>query len=278
MTMRKLVLLLLAVVGSNLALSAPAHAEVLWRNWGSCKFAESRPDALARFEQAIKHMSMPEEVKAEFRKLIVTESKPGSETAVRPQQFYEEMQSCNGHLIKGGIRVGEYLDPRGKTIIGHLINATEWTVDYQGRRYTLVLPEVCFNWMWKVSDIPVLKEKPPVLDCAELFIPVQPGDKLTVSYRPAGYLPKPSECFAFKQGSGDYTVQPCLTCFDVTTTGVTLRFSLEAITHEIGVCIKRDGKPSCVVVIEPADWKEKKFSLDPRYWRWDNCTGRPDDK
>jgi hypothetical protein len=160
--------------------------------------------------------------------------------------------------------------------------AREWRVKGDdGRVIVIIRPDICYNWSWRAETPPPppLREvTPQPEECAELYIPVQPGDKLTVTYRPKGYLPPPSVCFAAKQGDGPFTVQPCLTCFDVTTTGVTLRFSLEAITKEIGVCIERDGKKSCLVVVEPTDWRNNKFALESRYWRWENCTGRPDEK
>lgn len=276
MKMLRCILVSLMLAGVSLAMSAPAHAAAYaWSKWGACKFAETESDALAKFEKAIAPMSMPEEVKAEFRRRIVTNSEKGSARTVKPGDHFQEMQSCGGHLITGkdgsrdGVDVKPYVGGSWASI-----ESTEWTYDYQGKRYTLVLPGVCYNWAWEVSDIPVPKEAPPP-DCAELYVPVEPGDKLTVTILPAGYLSPRSVCSGIKQGDGSWTQQPCLTCFDVTTVGVTLGFDPDAITHEISVCIEREGKGrSCAIVVEPKDWVDKKFTIKPEWLKWsEKCKG-----
>lgn len=272
--MRKLALFLLALLMHIGVLAPAASAQHVWNELGGDPLASTRVEADGKLAEVLKSFDIPEPVRTRF--LEAVKSNPeGKLVHLNPGDRLGQMSFGRKRLrIWTDVIVGRMTLERG---VVKAVEAREWRVEYEGRVYVLILPEVCYNWSW-LAEAPPPKEATPLEECAELFIPVQPGDKLTVEYRPRGYLPPPSACFAAKQGDGPFTIQPCLTCFDVITTGVTLRFSLEAITHEISVCIERDGKPSCVIVIEPSDWRDNKLVLESRYWKWENCTGRPDEK
>jgi hypothetical protein len=276
--MRKLAIILtflLTLVGGTVP---AASAQNVWNNLGGDPVALNRPDADKRFPEFLKLSTIPEHIKARFLEEMQRDPE-GKTVYLNPGDGLKEMAFGQKRMrIWKDVVVGTMRLERG---VVKAVEAREWRVEDGDRVYVLVMPLICYNWAWRVETPPRPREvPPPPEECAELFVPVVPGDKLTITYLPKGYLPPRSACFGFKQGDGSITVQPCLTCFDVTTHGVTVLFSLEAIKHDIGVCVERNGEKTCMMIVNPTDWKLNKFSLDLQYWRWerDKCpTGRPED-
>jgi len=277
--MRMLVLTLLALMMVTISGQASAQTETVWAHWGAAPFASSKDEALTKLPEVLKLLQIPEAVRPLFR-AKVTANPQGKRIYVVPNDHFTAMMS-KGDKVLHNVVVAEIPVQlkNGKTGVSQAANASEWEVEFEGRTYVLVLPDICNNWAWRSFATPRPREVTPSLECAELYVPhVMAGDTVTVKFRPEGTQLPPSECWGhhagverLSQDSSAWKMWPgCLNCFQATTNGMTLRLPVSMSATELAICVNRNGKPSCVWVIEASDWKPD-HTFEVPEWKWVYC-------
>lgn len=262
--MLKRIFILLAVAGTYLALSAPAHAETVWRTWGACPFAETRKEAFGRLEKFLAHADMPEEVKNRFRARLVDPDNPGgTKRDINPGDRFQMMMSCGAEPMTD-VLVGDYLDSNKVTHKGFKLAAIEWTEDFEGKRYTVTLPERCNNFALVVGTIPPPpREVIPESDCYELDVPtVHAGDRVILKVRHVrtGKIAPMPLCLS-KNPAEWASLPNCTSCFKVNGPS---KFPIPAYIAENKeletlVCWIHDGKEVLQGVVPSGAWVDRKF-------------------
>lgn len=260
--MKKILLALLAFLA--ISVGSQASAQTVWRDWGEAPFASSKEEAVRRLPDALRLLNVPEPVRALLEDAVRT-TPNGVRTHIVPGDRFVAMMS-RGDRVLSDVVVAEVpvTLPHGRTGAVQAANASMWEVTYEGQIYTLVLPDVCFNWSWRSRPAPVQQEviQP---DCVELSVShISAGDRMTMRIRPSGAQLPPSQCWAYKQGSDAWQRWPeCLTCF-VAEGPMTLRLPREVVAnHELEICWEHQGRPSLLYVVQPSDWQNTRYHEVP---------------
>lgn len=153
-----------AARGVPTATSASQGGE--WRNWGAAPYANSFAEACRKKSQAIDGFDWPAAVKERFKQRLGSDCSGGKEVWLTPRQLLKEMWSgpdgrhASDYLMKNK-EVAELPVPKSpegrayrKGSVAETAKALEWTEEYEGVTYHLVLPYVCFNWGWWSSTAP----------------------------------------------------------------------------------------------------------------------------
>ncbi|HUX80938.1 MAG TPA: hypothetical protein VMV38_01290 [Candidatus Paceibacterota bacterium] len=169
--------------------SVPAHAaqtEFQWKNFGAAPYASTRAEAMRMRESAFRKLDLPQPVIALFMKAT---TKPG-----------EKVRLVNGNrlsvmLSKGGIAHRNVLIAFTKPPVSgkmeYAAPAEEWQVSWQGKIYTIILPEICNNWSVKIL--------PAMATCPEIRVTVNPGDTVLNFILLGGVPPMSASCpFGYK--------------------------------------------------------------------------------
>ena len=129
-------------------LATSAHAEFKWEHFGASPYAATREEAMKTRESAFKALGLPEKVVAEF---IVATEKAGEKTRINVGDKLDAM------LSKGGVAHRDVLVAFGSPAKGmeFAAPAEKWTVAWEGKTYTIFLPEVCNNWSSAVKTEPL---------------------------------------------------------------------------------------------------------------------------
>ncbi len=132
-------LLALAIV----ALAGSAQAEWKWEHFGVAPYAATRQAALETRESAIRSLGYPEPVVA-----LLTEAtkKPGEKTEMKNGNTFVAQVSKGGvvyGLKEGGGIVAFATPTRG---MRYVADGEKWTINWEGEVYSLILPEVCYNF------------------------------------------------------------------------------------------------------------------------------------
>ena len=286
--MKKILFVVLVLV----ALATSAQAEWKWQHFGADPYAKTREEAMQTRESAFSAMGLPESVIADF--LRATE-KPG-----------EKIRLVNGdHLVammsKGGVvhrdAVVAFAKPPVSGKMEYAAPAEKWQISWEGKIYSIVLPEICHNWGygWTPAPIPPTCPecpKPVVEKCVELSFNASVGGKVRWGVASNhGPLP-PSVCNAQRQGDGPWTAwagwcDDCIGAIDyirgviggkgeiyhkylypVTATRQTLRFSTAVWADLVYICLEdANGKRTCGVYMRPQDWKSSyNVNIQDVFW------------
>ena len=133
------------------ALAGSVHAEWQWKHFGAAPYAASREEAMKTRENAFRKLGFPEQVVI----LLAEETKKqGEKTTLKVGDRFSAQISKNGvvHGLNEGGGIVAFESPvRG---MEYVANAEKWHVTFEGRTYTVLLPEVCFNWTSIIGQLP----------------------------------------------------------------------------------------------------------------------------
>lgn len=289
----KMIRILLALAVINIAGLAQAWGTE-WTRWGMDPYASSDIEAIRKLPDALLAMNVPEPVRVLFLEAVEADPE-GDVMYLNPGDRYEAMMWTPGGDVRTDIVVGRHPVRRG---VVESAEARGWRVEYEGRAYVLVLPEICFNWAWRSEPLPMPERVVvvPTLECAEIAIAdAQPGDRLSVAVLARGPLP-PSECWAVGDGRGNWEDWPgeCVECpwtyaqslvhpartqvrrsgrVTVASRGVVIRVPILVAERDfVALCMERQRRRSCTYVVEPSDFGGRRgFSLPD--WEWTGCPG-----
>jgi len=183
-------------------------AATTWGHWGAAPYATSFADMCRKMPAGIDGMDMPDEVKARFKARTGPKCEGGTEVWLTPNQRLNQMWTGgrNPHPMMN-VTVGELpvtRSPDGRTYragaVAQAAKALEWTEEYNGLVYHLVVPFECFNVSWFTTP------SAPVESCDLIRVHTE----ATRALRFAFYRPyKPSGCFAMKTpGSTEWQPLP----------------------------------------------------------------------
>jgi len=304
--MRKLIVVLLALVLAALGNPIYAAEPTLWSNWGAAPYARNLKESCLKASAAIDGFNMPSAVKEHFKSVLGTTCKDGVETWLSPGLSLKQMWSGpdahhkKAHIMdeKSVAELPVLRSPDGrpyrKGAVAETAKALVWVFAYEGKTYVLYNPFVCFNWAWTIAS-PVA----PIKKCVELSFNAPIGGYVRWGIgTTTGPIP-PDECNAQRQGDGLWTswYGECDICipalgyirgilggtalvphkylYPVTHTRQTLRFSTEIWTKLVYICLEdASGKQSCGVYMRPQDWKGRyRVEIPDSMWNWDdtNC-------
>ncbi len=143
------------VVASVAATPIPsAHPEWKWQHFGAAPYAATRAEAMKTRESAFRKMGLPAPVIAQFMRAT---EKPGEKTRLVMGDRLTTMLSKGG-VVRHNVVVAFSKPPKGMEFAAP---AEKWQVTHGGRTYTLILPEVCWNWSDIVASGPVVLAPAP---------------------------------------------------------------------------------------------------------------------
>ncbi|MBU6214399.1 hypothetical protein KGM48_00950 [Patescibacteria group bacterium] len=114
-----------------------------WEHFGAAPYATTRGEAMATRESAFRALGYPKKV---VELLVEATKSPGEGVELKNGDRFAAQMSKGGvvHGLKEGGGVVAFEKPvRG---MRYVADAEMWQVSWEGRVYTLVLPEVCYNW------------------------------------------------------------------------------------------------------------------------------------
>ncbi len=146
---------MLALIGA-LATNSAQAAVATWEHFGADKAYTSREAAIADAPKVLKRVGYPEPVIA-----LLTEAmkNPGTGTYVTNGMKFDFMRSGKDALWRNVLV--KFTKPPIKERMEYSAPAEEWSVDWNEKKWTVVLPAVCFNLLGKPTSVPPQKEVPP---------------------------------------------------------------------------------------------------------------------
>lgn len=118
-----------------------------WVHFGVASFAASREEAMRKRESAFRALGFPEPVVA---KLMIATETPGEKTRINVGDKLGAMLSKGG-VVHTNVTVAFGSPSRGMELAAP---AEKWTVAWEGKTYTALLPEVCNNWSLVIGPAP----------------------------------------------------------------------------------------------------------------------------
>lgn len=269
--MKKIVVVLALAIAMLAAVSA--QAEWKWEHFGADPYAKTRDAAMASRESAFHKLGFPQPVITLF---IEETKKPGMKVRLTVGSKLSTMLSHGGAKVRKDVVVAFGSPVKG---MEYAAPAEEWQVSWDGGVYTLILPEVCYNWSAKVPLIDIFATATPSEKCVELTFNAPVGGKVRWGVASVdGPLP-PSVCNAQKQGDEEWKAWygKCDDCvgaigyirgilgdkaeiyhkylYSVTASKQTLRFSTAIWLDLVYICLEYpDGNRTCGVYMRPQDW------------------------
>lgn len=118
-----------------------------WVHFGTAPYASSREEAMRTRESAFKALGLPEKV---VTQLVLATDKAGEKTRINVGDHLDTM------LSKGGVAHRNVTVAFGSPAKGMELAAPaeKWAVAWEGKTYTVLLPEVCNNWSSVVGTAP----------------------------------------------------------------------------------------------------------------------------
>lgn len=258
--MNKIIVML--AFAAALVTASPAHAEFVWRHFGVAPYASTRVEAMRMRESAFRAMGDPQPVVA---LLMEATKKPGERILLTNGDHLLAMLSKGG-IVHRDVIVG-FVTPPVSGKMEYAAPAERWQVSWQGKIYTVILPEICNNW----SSIAPAPE-----ECSTVTYSVEPGDQVRFAVLARKRLPA-SACWQLQDGTETSALpSPCDTCDwigpkSVIPTGFeplhsgrytahavhqSLRFPREVERAYVALCITRQGQgQSNSWIVQPAAWE-----------------------
>jgi len=283
---------LLSSCGSSLkSCRVWAAEEWKWQHFGADPYAKTRTEAMQTRESAFRAMGLSAPVITEF--LRATE-KSGEKIRLVNGDHLSVMLS-KGSIVHRDVVVA-FTRPPISGRMEYAAPAEKWQISLEGKIYSVVLPEICYNWSYNWMPAPPpppptpAKATPPlpervlktVVNCVEISFDALIGGRARWGVASNhGPLP-PSICNAQRQDNGRWTAWTgeCPDCvpgnwgtihevlgekaevphkylYSVTSERQTLRFSEDIWEDGVYVCLEYpDGTRTRGVYIWPQDWKE----------------------
>lgn len=251
------------------ALMSVAHADegFQWKHFGTDPYAATRAEAMRTRESAFRSMGLPAPVIAKFMR--VTE-KPGEKVRIVNGDKFSAMMSRNG-VVHRDVTVA-FVAPPVSGKMEYAAPAEQWQVVWEGKVFTVLLPEICNNWSYKWAGRDI------ALACASVEFFVKPGDEVRFAVLSRNRLPA-SACWQLCDGDDcSMFPSPCDTCdwvgpLSVIPTGFmplhtgkyvaraehqVLRFPREVMSNYIALCDERKGLgQSDSWVVQPSAWQDR---------------------
>ena len=254
-----------------LTLSSAAHAagnEFQWKHFGAAPYASTRVEAMETRESAFRKLGLSEPVVALLMKAT---EKPGEKIRLTNGDHLSAM------LSKGGVVhhqvVVTFVKPPISGKMEYAAPAEQWQVSWQGKIYTVILPEICNNWS-------ALIPAPAPAQCVELTFNAPIGGHVSWGIgTTTGPLP-PDACNAQRQDNepwtawygqcdaclpaigyvqgvlGDSALIPIKYLYPVTEKKQVLRFSTAIWNAVVYICLEdSEGVRKCDVYMRPQDWR-----------------------
>lgn len=136
-----------------MALAGSAHAEFKWKHPGADPYATSRDEAMKTRENAFLKLGFPTEVVARFMEAT---KKPGEEVKLAMGDRLTTMLS-KGAVVHKDVVISWKSPIRGTELVAP---AEKWQVTWEGKTYTAILFEVCYNWSSIIGSVPKSIEPP----------------------------------------------------------------------------------------------------------------------
>ncbi|MSU74646.1 hypothetical protein EXS57_02610 [Candidatus Kaiserbacteria bacterium] len=276
-----------------------------WNRWNVAPYATSQEEACKKAPQAIDGFNIPSAVKEAFKSQLGATCKGGKEVWLTPGMHLEEMWSggAKPHVMSNKT-VGELpvlKSPDGRTYrkgaVAETAKALSWEFVYEGKKYTLYEPFVCFNWSWASSPVPIVTVPVAVAPkCVELTFYAPVGGKVRWGVGSSTGPLAPDACNAQREGDGPWQAWhgECETCvpqeeyiskllgstaqvphkylYPVGVRKQTFRFSSEIWTKVLYFCLEDAiGVKTCGSYIRPESWKgQYQVQIPDRVWVWDD--------
>lgn len=153
----KITIIVLALI--TLATSVSAEE---WNKWNVAPYAEHILEACGKAQTAIEGFSMPSVVKDQLTSALGTTCNGGRESWLTPRQSLKQMWSGGKkprvieNVTVGELPILKSQDGRSyrKGSVAETARTLSWEVQYEGKKYELYLPYVCFNWSWTETVSP----------------------------------------------------------------------------------------------------------------------------
>lgn len=156
--MKRFIAMMLALAFA--ALAGPVYAEFKWEHYGADPYATSREEAMKTREDAFRKLGFPEAVAASFMEAT---NSPGEKVRIVNDDRFDAMLSKGGVVHKNVVVAVKDKPKEGG--IEFAAVAEKWEKTVKGTTYTLLLPEVCYNWTGIVPKLQkvIVRSLPPVL-------------------------------------------------------------------------------------------------------------------
>ncbi|GEM_PF-2550944 len=159
-----------------------------WEHFGVDPYATSREEAMRTRDSAFRALGLPSAV---IEQLVFATANSGEKTRINVGDHLDVMLSKGGIAHKN-VTVAFAAPVRG---MEYAASAEKWQVTWEGRTYTVLLPEICSNWSVIIGPVPAA---PPPMAAAPP--PAQPLSiigscpdvytlKVNIWTHPALYLP-----------------------------------------------------------------------------------------
>lgn len=272
-------------------------ATIWWKHWGAAPYASSYESVCKNMPSTIQGFRrMPAEVKQEFIRMLGTNCAGGEEIYITPDMRFWEMMTGGAkpypmqNVAVDKVAVKQSRDGRPLREVFQTARGRKWTVEHEGRTYTLVIPYVCYNVAYMVSDN----------GCVTVaFDAYVDGTVSFIVGSVEGPLP-PDKCNSTKQGSGERKAWygECPSCepslvwmrqilgdnvtvphryqYRVIAKRQEISFSRAIYSRGLQICITTpEGMKSCGLGIAPGNtaltWNNRTFIwIDWSLWKWNN--------
>ena len=168
----------IVLVVSLILVGSTAHAQTSWTNWGSAPYASNQEEAFELLPVALVELGIPAELHQEFMDMV-SEDPDGEEIFLDPNDRLAAMMSggANPHAMFDVLVAAIPVNQSGSIV--QAARARKWEIEYEGVTYSLILPEICFNWSYltyqvEVREVEVQVSAPPE-ECAILVFPAEEG-------------------------------------------------------------------------------------------------------
>lgn len=203
-----------AILLGALIFGGKAKADDLkeWQNWGAYPYANSETEALsdAKLDFALKSFGWGADLRV-AAKAAVRANSAGTRIFLDPADSLVAMMSggSHPHAMKG-VKVAEIpVSVPNRRGIVQAATARSWQFEYAGQTYELILPDVCYNWSYRLVE-----QKRFQLECARVvFEPgklgLKPDDVIKIGVFSKNGLN--NTCWGFEKENGPTRgpLQPC---------------------------------------------------------------------
>lgn len=255
-------------------LASSVYAEFKWQHFGADPYAATRAEAMRTRESAFRKMDLPAQV---VKQLMLATERPGEKVRIVVGNHLSVM------LSKGGVVhrdvVVAFVKPPISGRMEYAAPAEKWQVLWEGKVFTIFLPEICYNWSNVVAE-DVAQTLPTVAEesqCLTVEYVIEPGDEVRFAVLAQKRLPA-SACWRLCDGMDCAAPpSPCDMCDwagprSVIPTGFwplhtgryvarresqSLRFPVEVASEYVALCVTRRGAQSNSWIVQPTAWVDR---------------------
>jgi hypothetical protein len=112
-----------------------------WQHFGAAPYAATRAEAMRTRESAFRKLGFPEPV---VKLLMAATVQAGQRTRLVNGDRLSAMMSKGGHVDRNVLV--DFVKPPASGRMEYAAPAEKWQVEWHGRTYAAVLPDICNNW------------------------------------------------------------------------------------------------------------------------------------